>query len=135
MRIAFRKFAFTACVVGIFLSGAANAQVDSFQLPADENTYVVTYDLRGLECVQDVGGVDGCAVTNQAADEGGYPWTKVNCRPGDVSVDTFAWSLDNNKPMNIFEAPASLIVSAKLYKINVRLGRTCMKSKTASGGH
>jgi len=103
-------------------------QVRGFQLPADENTYVVTYNLRGLTCVQDVGTPTQCAVPNQAADEGGYPWTKVKCKQGDVGISNFAWSLDNNQPMGIFEAPPSLVTSAKTYSVNVRLGRVCMRS-------
>lgn len=113
----------------LLLLPAAHAQMNDFQMmPADENTYVVTYNLHGLQCVKDVGTPTQCAVTNQAADEGGYPWTKVKCRPGDISVSTFAWSLDLNQPMGIFEAPAPLIPSANTYNVSARLGRVCMKS-------
>jgi hypothetical protein len=75
-----------------------------------------------------VGTPTQCAVPNQAADEGGYPWTKVKCKQGDVGISNFAWSLDNNQPMGIFEAPPSLVTSAKTYSVNVRLGRVCMRS-------
>lgn len=109
-------------------SPAAQAQEDAFQVPASHNTYVVTYDLRSLACVTGVGTPTNCAVTNQAADEGGYPWTKLKCRMGDITVNRFAWSLDSNEPIDIFEAPPALVSKAKFYKINVRLGRTCMKS-------
>lgn len=105
--------------------------IEPFDLPKDENTYIVTYNLRGLQCVKDVGTATQCAVTNPSADEGGYPWTKVQCRPGDASVSTFAWSLDYNKPMGIFEAPTQLITYSNTYPINVRLGRVCMKKPSA----
>ena len=105
---------------------------EGFQVPADHNTYVVHHDLRGLRCVKGVGTPTQCAVENQAADEGGYPWTKVKCKPGDQSVHTFAWSLSNNQAVYIFEAPPALISGAKTYKINVRLGRTCMKRTLSS---
>ncbi len=103
------------------------ARVKGFQLPAEENTYVVTYNLKGLRCVKDLGTPTQCAVTNSSADEGGYPWTKVKCRQGDPGVSTFAWSLDLNKPMGIYEAPPSLTTDAETYTVNVRLGRVCMK--------
>jgi hypothetical protein len=109
-------------------AGEALGQGEGFQVPSDNNTYVVTYDLHGLRCVQGVGTPTQCAVENQAADEGGYPWTKVKCKPGDQSVHTFAWSLSNNQAVGIFEAPPALISSAKIYRIDVRLGRTCMKT-------
>lgn len=113
-----------ACCV---CSSAAMAQDGDFQVPDTKNTYVVTHDIRGLECVKGVGGPKQCAVTSQSADEGGYPWTEVKCRMGDMTVDKFAWSLDRNEPIGIFEAPPALVSQAKLYKVNVRLGRTCMK--------
>ncbi len=113
-------------------AGEAFAQVGEFQVPSDHNTYVVHYDMRGLRCVKGVGTPTQCAVENQAADEGGYPWTKVKCKPGDQSVHTFAWSLSNNQAVNIFEAPPALISGAKTYKINVRLGRTCMKASSGT---
>jgi len=119
---------------GSIFATAVLAQAENIQMPANENTYIVTYDLRGLQCVQDVGTPDHCAVTNQSADEGGYPWTKVKCKSGDIGVTTFAWSLDDNRPMYIFEAPPALISNAKTYTVNVRLGRTCMKSGTTSEG-
>lgn len=111
----------------LFSSGVV-AQERGFHVPDASNTYVVTHDVRGLECVKGVGGPKQCAVTNQSADEGGYPWTEVKCRPGDMTVDRFAWSLDRNEPIGIFEAPPALVSQAKLYTVNVRLGRTCMKS-------
>ena len=116
-------------VAGHLFSASAQAQMDDFQMmPAEHNTYVVTYTLRGLKCVQGVGTATQCGVTNPSADEGGYPWTKVKCRPSDASVSTFAWSLDLNQPMGIFEAPPSISTSAETYTVNVRLGRVCMKS-------
>lgn len=96
-------------------------------LPTEKNTYNVTFDLRGLLCVKDVGTPTQCGVPNQSADEGGYPWTKVKCRKGDRSVSTFAWSLDQNRPMGIFEAPPALVTGAQTYTVNVRLGRVCQK--------
>jgi len=105
----------------------AFAQEDGFQVPDEKNTYVVTHNLKGLECVKGVGGPAQCAVANDSADEGGYPWTLVKCRMGDKSVNRFAWSLDRNENIKIFEAPTALVSQAKLYKINVRLGRKCMK--------
>ena len=119
---------FVLVAVGFGLASDSFAQQGVFQVPADHNTYIVTYDLRGLRCVKGVGTPSQCAVENQAADEGGYPWTKVKCKPGDKTVNRFAWSLDNNEAMGIFEAPPALISDAKTYKINVRLGRTCLKS-------
>ncbi|MFA4873783.1 MAG: hypothetical protein WC956_03225 [bacterium] len=109
--------------------------VQGFQtLPTIKNTYVVTYDLRGIPCVQGVGTPTRCAVTYQSADEGGYPWTKVKCRTGDRSVSTFAWSLDSNSAMAIFEAPPAMITGAKTYAMNVRLGRVCLNPVAAAGG-
>jgi hypothetical protein len=123
--------ALSICLVfaSLFLLSTAWAQGDDqFQVPADKNTYIVTYNLRGLECVQDIGTPTQCAVANQSADEGGYPWTKVKCRGSDASISTFAWSLDLNQPMDIYEAPPSLTTSAKTSAVNVRLGRVCMRS-------
>ena len=102
-------------------------------LPSDENTYVVHADLRGLRCVEGVGTATSCAVPDPTTDEGGYPWTKVQCRKGDRSVGTFAWSLDEHRSVAIFEAPAALSFSPTYRTINVRLGRTCLsidKAKT-----
>jgi len=108
-------------------SSAAIAQEDGFQVPDTTNTYVVTHDIKGLQCVKGVGGPSQCAIANESADEGGYPWTTVKCRMGDKSVNRFAWSLDRNERVGIFEAPTALVSQAKFYKINVRLGRTCLK--------
>lgn len=118
------------CLVcaSLFLLSAAWAQDDERAAPANENTYVVTYNLKGLQCVKDIGTPTQCAVANQSADEGGYPWTKVKCRGGDASIQTFAWSLDLNQPMDIYEAPPSLTTSAVMTTVNVRLGRVCMRS-------
>jgi hypothetical protein len=124
-----RGLSFALIAACLVFSTAALAQVGDFQMaPTDENTYLVTYDLSNLECVSDVGTAYQCAVTNQAADEGGYPWTKVKCRRGDISVNTFAWSHDNNRPLIIFEAPPALASSPNTYKVNVRLSRVCMMS-------
>lgn len=128
MKFAPRWIVCLSIVAGYCLfSSAAIAQEDGFQVPSTNNTYVVTHDLRGLECVKGVGGPKQCAVTSQSANEGGYPWTTVKCRPGDMTVNKFAWSLDNNEPLGIFEAPPALVSQAKLYTVNARLGRTCMK--------
>ena len=108
-------------------SSAAMAQEGGFQVPDTKNTYVVTHDIRGLQCVKGVGGPSQCAIANESADEGGYPWTEVKCRMGDKTVNRFAWSLDRNERVGIFEAPTALVSQAKFYKINVRLGRTCVK--------
>ena len=125
----------TLIVAGFGIASDSFAQGGGFQMPADHNTYVVTYDLRGLRCVKGVGTPSQCAVENQAADEGGYPWTKVKCKPGDKTVNKFAWSLDNNEAMGIFEAPTALLSDAKTYTINVRFGRTCLKSKPGKTGN
>ena len=125
-----RAMTFAVILVVVLLATAAAERRASAQfeiLPAEHNTYTVTFDLHNLECVKNVGTAGQCAVTNQSADEGGYPWTKVKCRAGDRSVTTFAWSLKENRPVSIFEAPPALSTSPNLYPMDVRLGRTCMK--------
>lgn len=121
------KLALIAVCLMLVFSASAFAQEGGSQVSNQKNTYIVTHDLKGLECVKGVGGSSQCAVANESADEGGYPWTLVKCRLGDKSMRRLAWSLDRNEKINIFEAPTALVSQAKLYKINVRLGRECMK--------
>lgn len=110
--------------------------VRGFQFqPTVKNTYVVTYDLRKLLCVKEVGSANSCAVTNRDADEGGYPWTLVKCRGGDKTVNTFARSLDNDAAVSIFEAPPSLTSAVAMRPLNVRLGRVCLKASSVKKGH
>lgn len=110
----------------------AGTPVQGFQYaPSPDNTYIVTYDLRGLQCVNGASTPDQCAVPNQDADEGGYPWTKVKCGKGDRSVHVFAWSIDRNQALGVFEAPPQLIPSASTYKVNARIGRVCLRSAPA----
>jgi len=105
-------------------SASASAQVGEVR---EVKTYDVTHELRGLKCVKGVGSANRCAVSNQDADEGGYPWTFVKCRPGDEAIRSFAWSLKDNSLVYIFEAPPALVTGAEYYTMDVRLGRTCMQ--------
>ena len=108
-------------------------RVQGFQiLPTIDNTYVVTHDLRGLLCLADVGTQNSCAIIRPEGNST-YPWDKVQCKRSDPSVSTFAWSLDNNRAVSIFDAPPALTMGAKTYGINVRLGRVCMKPGTVGG--
>ena len=100
-------------------------------LPTVKNTYVVTSAVRGLRCVVGVGSDDSCAVTDQSADEGGPPWDRVKCRPGDESMDTYARSLDDKREIRIFEAPPALASASETRPIDVRLGRVCVKAASA----
>jgi hypothetical protein len=110
---------------------AGGAQ-QGFQIsPTVTNTYIVTTDVRGLKCVVGVGSTDACAVVSQTADEGGAPWNRLKCRAGDSSVSTFAWSIDKNKAISVFEAPPALANGSQTRAINVRLGRVCMKANAA----
>ena len=115
-----------AVAAALFVSGEAPAQFEVESVESD--TYLVTHDLKGLECVKDVGTPGECAVPYPSADEGGYPWTTVKCRAGDTSVSTSAWSMGSNRPVRIFEAPAALSYAPKTYAIDVRLSRKCMKA-------
>jgi hypothetical protein len=90
-------------------------------------TYEVKKELKGLMCVKGVGNQNRCAVANQDANEGGYPWSLVKCKPGDDAVGNMAWSLKDNSPVQIFEAPPALVTGAQYYTLDVRLIRTCMK--------
>ena len=115
-----------AVASALLIPRAAAAQ---FEVQTVENdTYTASHVIKGLECVKDVGGPDECAVPYPSADEGGYPWTTVNCRAGDTSVSTSARSLGSGRPVRIFEAPAALSYAPKSYAIDVRLTRTCMKA-------
>lgn len=111
--------------------GGAQGEVMSIPsftvLPTKKDTYVVTRDLRGLQCVTGVGDKNSCAVIRGAAVGKDYPWDTVNCRSGDSSVGTYASLLDNKRPVNIFAAPPALMTSADTYTIDVRLGRVCLK--------
>jgi hypothetical protein len=119
--------------VGVDIQGEEETQGGSMSiptftvLPTKKNTYVVTRDLRGLQCVTGVGDKNSCAVIRGAAVGNDYPWDSVKCRPGDSSVGTYASLLDNNRAVNIFAAPPALMTSADTYTINVRLGRVCLK--------
>ena len=115
-----------AVASALLIPRAAAAQ---FEVQTVENdTYTASHVIKGLECVKDVGGPDECAVPYPSADEGGYPWTTVNCRSGDTRVSTSSWSLGSGRPIRIFEAPAALSYAPKSYSIDVRLVRTCMKA-------
>ena len=57
-----------AFLVALGWVSAAHAQFEI--LPADENTYVVHADVRNLQCVQNIGGADECAVPDPTTDEG-----------------------------------------------------------------
>lgn len=108
-------------------SAAASAQIGQVR---EEKTYDVEKVVKGLRCVKGVGSQNRCAVANQDADEGGYPWSLVKCKPGDDAVKNFAWSLKDNSPVHIFEAPPALVTGAEFYTMDVRLGRTCLKSSS-----
>ncbi len=97
------------------------------------NTYTVTQELRGLQCVKGVGSEASCAITHRSDGGEGYPWTLLKCKAGDASIRTFARSLDNRREINIFDAPPSLVSSVETYGIDVRLSRVCKRPGQAGG--
>lgn len=123
-----KRVAIIAVGVLMLATITAHAQVGVPEVVGDPNTYTVSYTLDDLACVSGVGSPDECAVPNETANEGGYPWTLVKCKEGDATLSMSAWSLMRNAPLRIFEAPVALSQTpTKTDTEKVRLQKSCKR--------